>query len=112
MDVRYTTDRDAAGLLFLCLTAVNDRAPCVSYQVRGGGGGGYVSARKPKAGNIMGYRLVRGKGHKSLQVWNEMIQRATRGFKCQLGGNTSGGCFFLTSFPSTHSRSFIFPFHG
>lgn len=36
----------------------------------------------------------KGKGHKSFQVWNEMILEDTRGFKCQLEENTNSRTSF------------------
>lgn len=44
---------------------------------------------------LWGYCLVRGTGHKSFQVWNEMILEDTRGLKCQLEENTNSHTFIL-----------------
>lgn len=99
-----------AGLLFYCLTGVNVKAPSVtsiSDEERAARKNFMCQPENQRLRTLWGYCLVRGKGHKSFQVWNEMILEDTRGFKCQLEENTSR-CFFHTSFASTHLWSLIF----
>lgn len=60
-----------------------------------GVGGFTCQPEKQRLRTLRGYCLVRGKGHKSFQVWNEMIREGTGGFKCQLEGITAADASFL-----------------